>query len=134
MTLLSRIALAIAAAAAIVPLSLWLSATLDQENAEPLLRLDRPRYLERLAEAESVLRDVAERTPSAEPELKLARGLLFGDRRADAARLLREVTAREPENLEGWSLLAIALEPVDPVGAERARARARDLSPPPGRP
>ena len=134
MNLAPRIALVLAAVAVIVPLAIWLSATVEQEDARSRLGLAGPRYLERLADAERDLRDVAGRTPSSEPELILGRALLFGNRAGDAAELLQQVVRREPESFEGWSLLAIALGRADPAGARAARERARALSPLPSGP
>jgi hypothetical protein len=127
---LQRLLLAAVACAAIVPLAIWLSATLDQERAEPLLELRGPDYSERLDRAERLLRRAARHTPSAEPELKLARALVFGSQDRRAAAVLEPVTRREPENYDAWTLLAIALERSDPAASRRARARARELSPP----
>jgi hypothetical protein len=129
-----RILLALVACLAIVPVAIWHSATVDQEWAEHSLGLEGPRFSDRRVAAERVLRDVAERTPSARPELMLGRAALFDSRPREAAALAREVTAREPENQEAWALLAIALERIDPAGAREARARARGLSPLPSGP
>ena len=126
---IARIALALMACAVVVPLAIWLSATIDQERADGWLGLEGPRFSERRVEAERVLRDVAGRTPSAEPELILARATLFDSRPREAAALLREVTQREPENHEAWTLLAIALESIDRAAAREARDRAQALSP-----
>jgi hypothetical protein len=134
MTLAARLALVLVACAAIVPLAIWYSVSSDQERAEESLGLEGPRFSERRVAAEEILRDIAGRTPSSEPELILARATLFDSRPREAAALLRDVVEREPENHEGWSLLAIALERIDPSAARRARARALELSPLPSGP
>lgn len=58
-------------------------------------------------------------------------GFLLNDKREHslAARVLREATAREPDNFSAWAGLARALSGSDPAGAREAAARARALNP-----
>ena len=46
-----------------------------------------------------------------------------------AVRLLQDVVRDEPENAEGWLLLARAAGERDPALADRAMARVRALAP-----
>jgi predicted Zn-dependent protease len=55
--------------------------------------------------------------------------LLRADERAQAARLLEDLVADEPENAEAWLLLAQASEDRDPEREAQARERVRALAP-----
>jgi cytochrome c-type biogenesis protein CcmH/NrfG len=77
-----------------------------------------------------LLEDAAAHTRSTAPELNLAQLDAFTKQPARAIPRLRAVVAREPKNYEAWVLLAQTARTVDPALAARARARARELSPP----
>ncbi len=76
----------------------------------------------------------ARRAGRLNPDIRpdLARAVLYarGGQAPRALAILREVTAREPRNVEGWALLARLAETADPALAARARARLRSLAPP----
>lgn len=76
------------------------------------------------------LRRKAERwVPGRRPSLLEATLRLKADDRAEAARLLDDVVADEPENAEAWLLLAQASEDRDPEREAQARERVRALAP-----
>jgi hypothetical protein len=77
-----------------------------------------------------LLEDAAAGTRSTAPELNLAQLDAFTKQPARAIPRLRAVVAREPENYEAWVLLAQTARTADPALSARARARARELSPP----
>jgi len=93
---------------------------------------------ERLAEgsggdvrrAEALIRDAAQHTDAGGPELLLGQLQLFARRPERAAATFAALARREPENVEAWRGVALALDRIDPAGASRARARVRELSPP----
>jgi predicted Zn-dependent protease len=85
---------------------------------------------ERAARGYRLLEDAAAHTRSTAPELNLAQLDAFTKQPARAIPRLRAVVAREPKNYEAWVLLAQTARTVDPALAARARARARELSPP----
>ena len=125
-----RILLALAAIAACVPLGFWLSAAALEQQADEVLKERAGSFDRRLERARPILEKAATRTPSTDPELLLVQAYLFGSQFDRAAPLLRKLSRTEPDNVEVWSLLAIATERSDPGEAARARARARELSPP----
>lgn len=56
--------------------------------------------------------------------------LIRAGRHGDAERLLVPLVRDEPRNVTAWALLSLALVRSDPRGADRARARVRELAPP----
>jgi hypothetical protein len=102
---------------------------------------------ERAARAEQELTSIAFENgdPAGYEDLLETDRRLNPDRRADlfegvilgragdfrgAVAAIRRVTRAEPENIEAWGLLVSAAERVDPVLADEARRRARELAPP----
>jgi cytochrome c-type biogenesis protein CcmH/NrfG len=83
-----------------------------------------------IARAYRRLDDAAAHTRSTAPEINLAQLDAYAKQPQRALPRLRSVVAREPENYEAWSLLAVLARPLDRATATRAAARARRLSPP----
>lgn len=83
-----------------------------------------------VARAYRLLDAAAAHTRSTAPEINLAQLDAYATHPERALPRLRSVVAREPENYEAWSLLAVLARPIDPATAARAAARARRLSPP----
>ena len=83
-----------------------------------------------IARAYRLLGDAAAHTRSTAPEINLAQLDAYAEHPERALPRLRAVVAREPQNYEAWSLLAVLARPIDPATARRAAARARQLSPP----
>ena len=83
-----------------------------------------------VARAYRRLGDAAAHTRSTAPEINLAQLDAYAKQPQRALPRLRSVVAREPENYEAWSLLALLARRIDPATARRAAARARALSPP----
>ena len=77
-----------------------------------------------------LLERAAAHSRSTQPDLRLAQLDAFTQRPDRAVRRLQALVRREPENYEAWVLLAQTARTVDPPLADRARARARVLSPP----
>jgi predicted Zn-dependent protease len=121
---LLRAGLLVAALAACVWLGLGLRATRLQARAEIVQPGDS------VAERRDMLQRAARLTPSTEPEVREAQILVEARRPGEAARLLRSVARREPENREAWAGLAQILETTSPEEAERARRRLAELVPP----
>jgi predicted Zn-dependent protease len=121
---LLRAGLLVAALAACVWLGAGLRATRLQARAE----IFRPG--DSVAERRDMLQRAARLTPSAEPEVREAQILVQAQQPGEAARLLRSVARREPENREAWAGLAQILETTSPGEAERARRRLAELVPP----
>jgi cytochrome c-type biogenesis protein CcmH/NrfG len=82
------------------------------------------------ARAQRLFERAAAHSRSSDPDIRLAQLDAFRRRPEAAARRLRTLVRREPENLTAWLLLASTAESVDPALAAQARARARELSPP----
>ena len=85
---------------------------------------------QRLARADRLLEEAARHTRSTAPEINLAQLDAYATHPERALPRLRSVVAREPENYEAWSVLAVLARPIDPALAARAAAQARRLSPP----
>jgi hypothetical protein len=68
--------------------------------------------------------------PSTDPPLREAQILLLAGEDGTAARLLRDVADREPDNRFAWAGLAQALAESDPAAARRALSEVRRLVPP----
>lgn len=79
--------------------------------------------VERLRDAE--LLDPGTKWPVARAGALLQRG-----HAAAAARVIEDVVAQEPDNVEAWIVLRAAAEGRDPRQAARARREIRRLSPP----
>jgi predicted Zn-dependent protease len=86
----------------------------------------------RFSEARDLYRRARAGNPGTDPERVEGLLLIVGGRPREAARVLREVVRREPQNSHAWSLLGTAAERFDPALARRARARVRALRPDPG--
>jgi len=126
--LAGRAALAVLAAAAVVPLAIWLGAASSYEGAlDEVERAGGSLSAQQAGQIARDLRSAADRTPSTEPEVALAQLDLFTGRPRPAAAELRGVLEREPENATAWGLLAIALREDDPDGSRRAARREREL-------
>jgi predicted Zn-dependent protease len=78
----------------------------------------------------ALLRSAGRRRPDSVVVPREAGQLVIAGRRAAAAALLRPLLRAEPENVTGWTVLAIALARTDPAGARAADARRRSLAPP----
>jgi predicted Zn-dependent protease len=70
--------------------------------------------------------------PSVELKLRDAQIVLEAGDADEAARLLREVVRREPDNRYAWGGLVQALGSSDPAGTQRALSELRRLVPPVG--
>jgi predicted Zn-dependent protease len=68
--------------------------------------------------------------PSTEFEVREAQIVLEAGDEREAARLLRDVVKREPDNRQAWAGLVQALGKVDPAAARRAFNELRRLVPP----
>jgi predicted Zn-dependent protease len=120
-----RAALALIALAILVPLCVWLLAAVRYERA--LERVESAGARQAADRIRSDLRSAARLTPSTEPEVAVGQLELFLGRPDKAARELRAVVRREPDNASAWGLLSIALEDADPAAAERASRREVEL-------
>lgn len=111
----------------------WLAAGLgpvrDEAKAVALVNGPRAPSPATVDRAERLLVRASDATSSREPDLRRAELLLFADRDAAAARVALTVVRDEPDNVEGWTVLAQAAPGTDPALAARARARLRVLSP-----
>jgi predicted Zn-dependent protease len=126
--LFARIALLAAAVAVVVWLVVSLHAARLQARAEESASGDS------VASRIDMLDRAARLTSSTEPEVREAQILVQSGRVREAARILRDVARREPENREAWAGLAQVLLDDDPRGAARARRRLAELVPPVSQP
>lgn len=81
------------------------------------------------ARADSALRRARVLNPDATPDVGRAAIRLATGRHAQAAAILGDVVAREPENLTAWAVLGAAARGGDPALATRALAARRRLDP-----
>jgi hypothetical protein len=132
---LTRAVLAVACVASAAWLFAALAPVRDQAAAVELVSGPSKPSPATVDRADELLRDAAASTPSREPALRRAELFLFAGRTAAAARAALAVVRAEPDNVEGWTVVAQAAARDDPALAARARARLRVLSPrvPPAR-
>jgi cytochrome c-type biogenesis protein CcmH/NrfG len=116
----ARALLLVVAVGAIAWLAIGLHAARLQARAETFQPGDS------VSERTDMLERAARLTPSTEPEVREAQILLEARRPGEAARVLREVARREPENREAWAGLVQILG----ARAEEARRRLAELVPP----
>jgi predicted Zn-dependent protease len=131
-SLLTRAVLAVACVACAAWLVAGLAPVRDQAAALSLVSGRRAPSPSTVDRADQLLREAAAATRSPEPDLRRAELFLVLRRDAAAARLASGVVHDEPDNREGWVVLAQATAASDPALAARARARLRALSPPVG--
>lgn len=126
----ARIALAVVSVLALAVLGFWLRAsTLESRAYEVSLNAFQVTKPGPLAQARSDYRRAERHNPDTRP-LLLRGDLLFkGQRYREAAAVLRQLVREEPQNVDGWALLAASSEPFDRAAADRARARLRALNP-----
>jgi len=101
-----------------------------QDRIGQLALADRTPTKADLAEAQSLVT----RAQTLNPDVRVEQGIAVlqfrtGDPKGATATFKR-LTAKEPENSELWALLARTARDVDPALAQRASAKARELSPP----
>jgi hypothetical protein len=126
-----RVALVAVAMLGVVWLASGLGPVRDERNGVAALRGGDGRPgPQQVARAYRLLERSAAHTRSTEPDVRLAQLDAFTGRPDRAVRRLKRVVGREPANLEAQILLAQTARTVDPGVAERARRRARALSPP----
>lgn len=82
------------------------------------------------ARAERALDVAAFAHPGSETDLIRAQVATETGRAPDALRLLDEVVAREPDNIEAWSRIAVVTLRKDPAAWAEATAQLRRLAPP----
>ena len=126
----ARAALAVVAVLCLVPLGFWARASVLETRAQRIS--DDPFQVTkapRVADAQRSLESAAGRNPDHRPAL--ARGLLLirAGREREAVTVLEELTRTEPESVEAWAQLAVALQEVDPARARIARERVLELNP-----
>jgi predicted Zn-dependent protease len=126
--IVARIALVVAAAAAIFALATWLhQVRLFTDARAAAVPARTPAQVDAAAK---MLHDAARHTPDTLPETGEAFVLIRAGRDAEGAAIVRSVLKREPRNVTAWGLLALALDGSDDAGAARARAEVARLSPP----
>jgi predicted Zn-dependent protease len=126
-TVALRIGLAVVAAAAIVWLALGFRAS--RLEARGIDLATRPKPL--VAPSLRALIDAEANNADSRPILLQGELFIFAGQPRRAIAPLEEVVRREPENFEGWRLLANAAAASGDKGlAARASARATALSPP----
>jgi predicted Zn-dependent protease len=123
---IARLAMLLAAAAAIVVSAVWLNDAHSQSAATDALNAGDFERAARLYEDGRAL------APDSAAKASQAFALLKAGRADQAAALLEEVVRREPRNARAWSALAFAERDRDPARAAEAMARVRELSPPVG--
>jgi hypothetical protein len=128
-SLLTRAVLALVCVACAVWLFTGLAPVRDQAEAIKLVSGASKPSPATVDRADALLRDAAASTASREPLLRRAELFLFAGRNAEAAFDALAVVREEPENVEGWTVVAHAAGDDDPALAARARARIRVLSP-----
>ena len=106
----------------------WLAVGLHSSRL--LARAEHPRPSDSLADRRDRLHRAEFLNPSTEFEVREAQVVLEAGDEQEAARLLRDVVRREPDNRQAWAGLVQALAEVDPAGARRAFSELRRLVPP----
>jgi predicted Zn-dependent protease len=108
----------------------WLAAGLYSSRL--LTRAEHPQPGDTVEERRDRLQRAEFLNPSTEFEVREAQVVLEAGDGREAARLLRDVTRREPDNRQAWAGLVQALEKTDPAGARRAFNELLRLVPPVG--
>jgi predicted Zn-dependent protease len=108
----------------------WLAAGLYSSRLQT--RAEHPHRGDTLADRRDMLDRAALLNPSAELKLREAQIVLEAGDADAAARLLRQVVRREPDNRFAWSGLVQALGSRDPAGTRHALSEVRRLVPPVG--
>jgi predicted Zn-dependent protease len=106
----------------------WLATGLYSARLQT--RAEHPHPGDSVADRRDMLDRAAFLNPSVELKLRDAQIVLEAGDPDEAARLLRDVVRREPDNRFAWAGLAQALGSSDPAGARRALSALRRLSPP----
>jgi GrpB-like predicted nucleotidyltransferase (UPF0157 family) len=106
----------------------WLAAGLYSSRL--LLRAEHPRPGDSLGDRRDRLHRAEFLNPSTEFEVREAQIVLEAGDEREAARLLRDVLRREPDNRQAWAGLVQALTKSDPAAARRAFNELRRLVPP----
>jgi predicted Zn-dependent protease len=122
---IARLAMLLAAAAAIAVSVVWLHDAHSQAAATDALNASRFDQAARLFQRGRAL------APDSAAKGSEAFALLKAGHADQAAALLEEVVRREPRNARAWAALAFADRDRDPARAAYAVARARTLAPPP---
>jgi predicted Zn-dependent protease len=81
------------------------------------------------ARADAAFRAARFLNPDTTPDVGRAVMYLARERRPAAARLLRDVLRREPDNLTAWTVLYAVTRQSDPATARRALAARKRLDP-----
>src|SRR3954454_1873865 len=118
---IARLAMLLAAAAAIVVSAVWLHDARSQAAATDALNASR------FDEAARLFRHGRALAPDAGPKASEAFALLKAGHKGPAALLLEDVVRHEPRNARAWSALAFADRERDPARASFALARTRAL-------
>jgi predicted Zn-dependent protease len=121
---IARLAMLLAAAAAIAVSAVWLHDARSQATATAALNASRFEEAARLFQRGRAL------APESGPKGAEAFALLKAGHGEEAARLLEEVVRSEPRNARAWAALAFADRDRDPRRAAFAEARVRVLAPP----
>ena len=124
-----RAGIVVLAVAAIAWLAAGLAATRAQDELSRLVAVTEDPTAARIARAADLRRDAERWAPGRRASLLEATMRLNGGDAEGAVRLLGDVVRDEPENGEGWLLLARAAAERDPALADRAMARVRVLAP-----
>jgi len=106
----------------------WLAAGLYSSRL--LARAEHPLPGDTVSDRRDRLHRAEFLNPSTEFELREAQVVLEAGDEREAARLLRDVARREPDNRQAWAGLVQALGASDPAGARRAFNELRRLAPP----
>ena len=124
-----RAGIVVLAIAAIAWLGAGLAATRAQDDLSHLVAVTERPTAAQLVRADALRRDAERWVPGRRASLLEATMRLKGGDAEGAVRLLQDVVRDEPENAEGWLLLARAAGERDPALADRAMARVRALAP-----
>jgi thioredoxin-like negative regulator of GroEL len=106
----------------------WLATGLYSSRL--LARAEHPQPGDTVEERRDRLGQAEFLNPSTEFELREAQVVLEAGDEREAARLLREVVRREPDNRQAWAGLVQALERSEPAAARRAFNELLRLVPP----
>ena len=131
-SLIQRIVLGCAAAAAIVVLAIWLHSTQLENKANDFRARSSASVPSGVRYVTGLYQRAAQNNPDTRPTVEEATILIFAGQRARAARLLQGVLRDEPKNVAAWAQLSVATRDLDPRLSAAAAARVRELAPRPG--
>jgi len=125
-----RVLLAVAALAAITWLALGLRAASALQNAEEIKsRQPSELNVDAVTDARRELQRARDNSPDSDALLIEAELLLRAGREVEAAAAIDPLVRAEPENLEAWALLAVAVKERDPRRFDEAERAVLGLSP-----